>query len=57
MLNEYKRETNKEIISLTNKLEKRIISMQTKEFPLLRQRYAEIAGKLLWASNIEVYTI
>ncbi len=41
---------------LAEKLKKKVIQMQIKEFPRLRKKYAKVVSSKLWESNIEVHS-
>lgn len=51
---EGEKSSDKETIKLATELKKKVISIQSKEFPLLRKKYAEIVKNKMWESDIDV---
>lgn len=56
IIKEGKESTDEENKKLADQLEKKVAARQTKEFPTLRKRYAEVAGEKLWESDVYVST-
>jgi hypothetical protein len=56
MVNQSKVNDNQEIKDLGQELKRGVSQIQIKEFPLMREAYAEYIGKIMWENNIDVET-
>lgn len=54
IIRDAKATSNKEILDLATKLEKKVLARQAQAFPKLRKNYADAAAEKLWESNIYV---
>lgn len=53
-INQGKQSTDKEVLKLTDELQKRVMASQQKNFPKLRKAYQEFVYDKLWENNIDV---
>lgn len=51
----YKYQNDEEVTSLITQLEKEVVRVQKKEFPILRKQYTKILAAELWIKDIDVY--
>jgi hypothetical protein len=56
IIEEYELYEDAEVKSLVAELRQNVVTLQRKEFPLMRQNYAKTAGTLMWESNVDVET-
>jgi hypothetical protein len=54
VIKEGKQSTDKEVIKLTNELEKKVIASQVKNFPKIRKAYHEFVKNKLWENDVYV---
>lgn len=54
-INEGKSSTDKEILNLTDELEKKVVQSQLKNFPKIRKAYYEFVKNTLWENDIDAY--
>lgn len=53
-INEGKQSTDKEVLKLTDELQKKVVASQLKNFPKLRKAYYEFVKNKLWENDVDV---